>query len=255
MSFYGSRRGGELTGPWLVAALGALGVTAAAVRQTLYRMERGAELESRRRGRMKVYRLAPLARAEMEIGADKILRPLETEWDGRWTLVVYAFSGDDRRDRLRIKAALDAEGFAPLAPGVAIHPRDRGGRIRAAAVEQGVEGSVEVFRAERLSTFAGDRFARDLWDLPALARRYRRFLGDFLPLLEAPVPDPATSFATRFAVVLRYLEAAWPDPELPADLLPADWPGARARAVAAELYRRLLPGALEFGDGLAAPGE
>ncbi|HUF89750.1 MAG TPA: PaaX family transcriptional regulator C-terminal domain-containing protein [Gemmatimonadota bacterium] len=251
MSFYGSRQGGELSGPWLVAALGAIGVRSSSVRQTLWRMERDGELEARRRGRAKLYRLTPLARAEMEIGADKILNPPEPGWDGRWTLVVYAFESEDRPDRLRLKAALDAEGFAPLAPGIAIHPRDRGGRIRTAADEQGFGGRIEVFRADRFAPGDGSRFTQDLWDLPTVARRYRAFLHDFGPLLVTDVPDPATAFAVRFAVVLRYLRAAWPDPELPPALLPPDWPGSEARRVAAALYRRLLPGALAFGDAIA----
>jgi phenylacetic acid degradation operon negative regulatory protein len=61
---------------------------------------------------------------------------------------------------------------------------------------------------------------------------------------------PLEAFAARFAVVLRYLRAAWPDPELPSPLLPDGWPGYEARALAADLYRRLLPGALAFGDAL-----
>lgn len=253
MSFYASRRGGDLSGPWLVAALGALGVKPSSVRQALWRMERDGELVSRRRGRSKVYRLTPLARAEMEIGADKILEPPESGWDGRWTLVVYAFDGDDRSARLRLRAALDAEGFGSLAPGVAIHPRDRGGRIRAAAAEQGAGGRVEAFRADRLPAEDERRLARELWDLPSVAARYRAFLRDFRPLLEAIPAEPGAMFATRFAVVLRYLHAAWPDPELPAPLLPADWPGREARRVAARLYRRLLPGAIAFSDSLAGP--
>lgn len=250
MSFYGSRREGELSGPWLVSALGALGVNPAAVRQTLWRMERDGELVSRRRGRVKLYRLTPLARAEMETGARKILDPSESGWDGRWTLVVYSFDNEDRPDRLRLVAALDAEGFGSLAPGVAIHPRDRGERIRSAATEQGLSGRVEVFRADPLAPEDARRLARERWDLPSVAKRYRAFLHDFDPLLHALPEGDGARFATRFAVVLRYLEAAWPDPELPAALLPADWPGEEARRAAAELYRVLLPGAIAYADSL-----
>src|SRR5688500_17428240 len=109
MGFYATRRGGELPGPWLVAALGSVGCSAPAVRQTLWRMEREGELVARRRGRVKLYRLTPLARTEMEIGTDKIFRPLETRWDHRWTLVVTTFDGDERTERERLRAVLAAE--------------------------------------------------------------------------------------------------------------------------------------------------
>jgi phenylacetic acid degradation operon negative regulatory protein len=251
MSFYATRRGGELRGPWLVAALGALGRSASSVRQTLWRMEQGGEVVARREGRVKLYRLTPLARAEVEIGTDKIFHPPEAGWDGKWTLVVTAFDGNERPERERLRAVLDAEGFATLAPGVSIHPRDRGERIRAAAEEQGIGARVHVFRADRLAGKSPRRFVEGLWDLPEVARRYRAFLRQFAPLAHrVETMKPQEAFAARFAVVLRYLRAAWPDPELPRPLLPDDWPGREARALAAGLYRRLLPGALRFGDSL-----
>src|SRR3982751_6645850 len=85
LSFYGDRRGGEVTGTWFVAALGSLGVTPAAVRQTLFRMERECELVSRKVGRVKLYRASPYARAEIGAGVQKIFATPETDWDGFWT--------------------------------------------------------------------------------------------------------------------------------------------------------------------------
>jgi phenylacetic acid degradation operon negative regulatory protein len=187
----------------------------------------------------------------MEIGADKIFRPPKAGWDGRWTLVVTAFDRDERPDRERLRAVLNAEGFATLAPGVSIHPRDVGPRILTAAEEQGIGQRVRVFRGTHLYEGSELAFVDGLWDLPAVARSYRAFLRDFESLRRrAKSLEPQEAFAARFAVVLRYLRAAWPDPELPRPLLPRDWPGAEARALAADLYRRLLPGALAFGDAL-----
>jgi phenylacetic acid degradation operon negative regulatory protein len=214
-------------------------------------MERDGKIVARRRGRVKLYRLTPLARTEMEIGTDKIFRPLQTGWDHRWTLVVTTFDGDERFESERLRDVLAAEGFATLAPGISIHPRDRGPRIRAAAEEQGIGERVRVFRADRLHKGSEREFVDALWDLPAVGRRYRAFRRDFEPLLRrAKSLDPRDAFAARFAVVLRYLRAAWSDPELPRPLLPRGWPGFEARALAADLYRRLLPGALAFGDSL-----
>ena len=68
--------------------------------------------------------------------------------------------------------------------------------------------------------------ARRLWDLPAWADRSRDLLGR----LDVLAPDGPAALAPGFelsAAVLRHLQA---DPLLPAELLPADWPGARLRA-------------------------
>ncbi len=68
--------------------------------------------------------------------------------------------------------------------------------------------------------------ARQLWDLPAWSARAR----DLLRALQALEPDGPEALAPGFelsAAVLRHLQA---DPLLPAELLPADWPGAPLRA-------------------------
>ena len=252
LSFYARRRGGELSGTWLVEALREVGVPAATTRKTLWRMEREGELDSRRVGRAKLYRATPLAWAEIESGADKILRPPEKTWDGRWTVVAYAFDANERVERERIKAVLDAEGFGAIGPGVFVHPRDRGGRVLAAAEEQGIGQRIRAFRGGRLDGAPDAKFVREVWDLRESARRYRRFLEGFGPLADrASALVPRAAFAARFAIVLAYLGAAWSDPELPPSLLPRDWPGPAARALAAGLYRALLPAALAHGDILA----
>lgn len=251
LGFYGRRRGGELAGPWLVAALEDLGVPAVTTRKTLWRMEREGELVARQLGRVKRYRATPLAWAEIESGTDKILRSPPARWDGRWTVVTYAFDADERVARERIRAVLDAEGFGTIGPGVFVHPRDRGSRILTAAEAQGIVGRIRVFRGPRRGGGPDAQFVREVWNLAESARRYRRFLAGFAALADrAAALPPAATFAARFAVVLAYLGAAWPDPELPSSLLPRDWPGPEARGLAARLYRTLLPGALAHGDAI-----
>ena len=253
LSFYARRRGGELAGTWLVAALADLGISPDTTRKTLWRMEREGELASRWIGREKLYCATPLAWAEIESGTDKILGPVEKDWDGRWTIVSYAFDRGERVERERIRAVLDAEGFGVIGPGVFLHPRDRGGRILAAAKEQGMGARLHVFRGERLAGPPDAVLVREAWDLPESAACYRRFLENFTALAGgARRLAPRVAFASRFAVVLAYLRAAWTDPELPPSLLPRDWPGPAARELAAGLYHALLPAALAHGDTIAA---
>lgn len=252
-SFYGVRREGELPGTWLVAALGALGHETAAVRQTLYRMEASRELESRAAGRVKFYRLSPAARAEAEAGLAKIMEQEDTRaWDGDWTLVQFRPGTEGRVERERLREVLRAEGFAAATTGLYLHPRDRSARLLAAAREQGTRDMFDVFRGRRIENGDDDQslVARH-WNLQAIASRYDAFVARFDPLAKAKstLPDEMC-FILRFAVVFDYLEAAWQDPELTAELLPAKWSGARARRLARDLYQRLLPGALTFGDSL-----
>lgn len=250
-SFYGSRRGGELPGTWLVAALTTLGHTTAAVRQTLYRMEGSRELVSRTEGRAKHYRLSPYARAEAEAGLAKIMGQAPGRWDGQWTLVHFRPGTEDRIERERLREILRAEGFAAAGNGLFVHPRDRSARLLAAAREPGAGELLNTFRARRVGARDHRGFVAAHWDLSGLAVRYRAFLSRYRPEGHSGAA-PESAFLLRFALVFDYLEIAWDDPELPPALLPHDWPGMRARSRVRDLYRRLLPGAIAFGDALGS---
>lgn len=246
--FYGRRCGGELPGSWFVRALGPLGQDEFKVRQCLYRLEAQKELQARKAGRTKLYRATPFATASIEAGTSKIFAaPLE-DWDGQWTVAHFHFGQALRVERDRVREILEIEGFAPLGPGVFVHPRDRSERIRRAVAGMGVAERLFVFRGRRLDQRSDRELVRELWDLGALASGYQAFLRKFEPLLAARRATGSTALGLRFAMVFDYLQVAWKDPELPQRLLPAGWPGWRARSVTRQLYRRLLPAATKYAD-------
>lgn len=243
LSFYGP----ELSGSWFTRALTAIGIDETAVRQTLYRMERDGVLTARKVGRTKIYSPAPTSQAIIAAGTSKMLDEPEGEWDGAWTLVRFRFDNESRELRDQIRDLLNTEGFAALGSGLYIHPRDRSARI--AALRLGA--AIQIFRGPRLHPEVDDRrFARELWDLDGIAERYREFIDRFGGLARRTRWKPADAAAMRFATVFAFLEVAWDDPELPAELLPARWPGHRARAIVRELYTSLAPQAREFGAAI-----
>ena len=254
LSFFGRRQGGELPGLWFVRAFGVLGHAPAAVRQTLFRMVRAGQLQTRRSGRSKFYRFSPWAQAEADAGLTRIIGPRPEPWDGRWTLLLARFEGADRDQRELLAELLQSEGFAPLGGGAYIHPRDRAGRVLEAAAEGGMRGRLVVVRGERQGGSTAAEFVALHWDLEKLAREYRHFISRFESLaISLPATDRQI-FVARFALVFTYLEPAWRDPELPAALLPGDWPGEQAHVLAGALYRRLSPGALRFAKSLLPVG-
>jgi phenylacetic acid degradation operon negative regulatory protein len=245
-AFFGAVRGWELPGRWFVEALAAAGFAESAVRQTLYRMERSGELTARREGREKLYTPSGYARAEIVAGSEKIFRVPEP-WEGRWTVVHARFERDERVHRDRLQELLRVEGFAPVAPGLHVHPRPLGERVLA-AVDPAVRGRVLAIRGERAGDEPDERFIARHWDIPALAGRYRKAVRGLEKLAAGTSRGDADAFRRRFEVVMGFLTVAWDDPGLPASLLPDPWPGDRARETAERLYRRFLPGALRYGD-------
>ncbi|HVT43686.1 MAG TPA: PaaX family transcriptional regulator C-terminal domain-containing protein [Thermoanaerobaculia bacterium] len=250
LSFYAPRHGGELPGRWFMNALVEAGQTPGAVRQALYRMEHDGELLARKCGREKWYRASPYARAEIEAGLAKIFGESEEPWDGRWSLVLSRFLPEERQHRERVRSVMQVEGFATIAPGVFVHPRSSPlKRLRNAAQELAVEHRITSFRGELAVEDDAPRLARSLWDVDDLALRYRRFLQRYSRLLrQGSIPSPRRAFHLRFALVFDFLGVAWSDPQLPATLLPRDWPGHRARDLTRVLYERFLSGAIAHAD-------
>lgn len=246
LAYFGAAAGGELPGRWFVEALAEVGCDEAAIRQTLYRMERAGELTSHREGREKLYAATGYARGEIAAGSDKIFRAPEP-WDGRWTVVHARFEADERIHRDRLQGLLRVEGFASVGPGLHVHPRPLGQRILA-AVDPAIRDRVLVIRGERVGDEPVERFIVRHWDIPALAERYRKTAAALERLAGGTQPPDVEAFRRRFEVVLRFLDVAWDDPDLPLGVLPDSWPGTEARELAAGLYRRFLPGALRFGN-------
>lgn len=248
--FYGSRRGGELPGVWFVKALGQLGVAPPTVRTTLHRMESAGDLQARKTGRHKIYRPSGYSWASINAEAERLTPPSEQEWSGEWTLIHARFKADDQLDRKQVRTILHSEGFAPLGPGVYIHPRVHATRLLSALRERGLTRFVTVIRGH-VDGRDPEALAAECWDLKELAEGYRELIGRYEPLLTDDIGtrwSGAAVLALKFAVVLDYLEVAWRDPDLPPRVLPPRWPGQEARQVAAGLNARLLPLAVAFGD-------
>lgn len=250
--FYGEARGHGLPGTWFVELLGSIGVLENTVRQGLYRMEQQQVLTAEKEGRTKIYSVTRSAAATLEVGTGKLFRDERQEpWDGLWTLVHMQLGPERRVERNRVLDVLRVEGFAPLAERAFIHPRERSRRVLEAARALGVGDGVSTFRARR--TDVEDlRVTAALWDLAALRLKYERFVRDFEPLAsrDSESVDPRLAFAGRLVIVNRFLEAAWEDPDLPAELLPEDWPADRARQIVRLLYDRWKPAGLAFGDAI-----
>jgi len=89
----------------------------------------------------------------------------------------------------------------------------------------------------------------EAWDLPDLREHYVQFIEDFAHL--RPEDDAAT-FAAQTALVHAWRRFPFIDPDLPDDLLPADWPRRRAHDLFTDRHEQWAPAAQHHFDGLTA---
>lgn len=221
-------RGGVLWMGNLIEICASVGLSETLVRTAVSRLVAAGQLQGEKDGRRSYYRLTPAARVDFARAAQLLFGPPAPAQG--WVLIA--------RPDPAAQARLARDGFVPLGDDLLIG-LDRG---RAADL-----GGI-VFRAE-LVAGAQDlpAFAAAHWDLGAHGQAYRDFVARFAPLSAALAQGrrlvAQDCLVARLALVHGYRLALLHDPRLPVAALPADWPGAVAQRLFADLYLALSDGA------------
>jgi phenylacetic acid degradation operon negative regulatory protein len=240
-------RGGRAPVAALVRLLAPLGIAAPAVRTAVSRMVRQGWLQPVRLAEGPGYRLTARAVSRLDEAAARIYRTGRQPWAGCFDLVVVQPPAG-RGDRTRLTATLTFLGYGRLGESTWVAPRPSG-ELAALLADSGV--AYERFTATHADGDAGAAaLVRRAWDLAEIGGAYERFLESVRPLVASvgPGTDDERAYAARFELVHQWRTFLFRDPQLPAPLLPAGWPGT----VAAEFFdrhaARLRPAADRFVD-------
>ncbi|MFN0091708.1 MAG: PaaX family transcriptional regulator C-terminal domain-containing protein [Acidimicrobiales bacterium] len=236
----------------LVEALAALGVNERNARQALVRLRDDGLLVVEREGRRARQRLSPRGQALLEAGARRIYEfgcgP--GTWSGEWLLVHCSVPEAQRAVRHRLQRGLGFEGFGFVAAGLAVSPHpERAPAVTALLKELGLAGDALVLRARTAGGAADAELVARAWDIDALGERYRAFGARFGRAVAA---GDAEAFTHTVRLVHAWRRFPFADPELPVELLPADWAGAAARAAFARQHAAWAHGARAWFERLDA---
>ncbi len=223
-------RGGSLWLGSLQAILDHFGCTPGQVRTAMSRLAEEGWLARQRLGRNSFYRLGPRGEQAFGAAASRIYAGVQPGWDGCFRVLVGA---DDA-----IREALASRGFGQLGPGLMVGTQGQ---------PEELPRTAPVLVARPRDEVDARRIAADAWPVEALAEGYRRFDAAFAPLAEAEIP-PVEALPLRLLLVHEWRRIVLRDPLLPAELLPAPWPGTAARSLVVALYRRLSPDAEAWLD-------
>jgi phenylacetic acid degradation operon negative regulatory protein len=227
----------------LVRLLGEFGVTEPNARAALSRLARKSLLTASRRGNRTAYALSPTGHATLAEGTERIFRfgTDPVPWDGRWTTVAFSVPEEQRPLRSSLRTRLRWLGFTVLFDGVWVAPGDHAAAADELLTElQLTSATIMVGIARR----PDDGNLARAWNLAEIRAHYEGFLAEYADVADrsrrAEIADgEALVLRTALIDVWRRFPAL--DPELPAELLPPDWPAARARAVFTEIYDDLGP--------------
>lgn len=243
-------RGAPVWTSVLVEALAVAGVEEKSARQSLARTAAEGWLVSERDGRRVRWSLTPPGRRLLTEGAQRIYEfgRGRRAWDGRW-LVVLVSVPEVRRDlRHRLRTRLSWAGFGSPEPGVWISPHTgREAEALSVLADLGLTADAMSFTACYGAVGKQEAMVARAWDLTTLARLYQEFTGEF-SRLEPAGGDAALQAQTM--LVHGWRRFPFLDPQLPAELLPPDWSGARAAGLFHRRHGQWRPAAQRRWDDL-----
>jgi phenylacetic acid degradation operon negative regulatory protein len=227
----------------LVDGLGLFGVEMKSARQVLARTGAEGWLESERVGRRVRWRLTLAGRRLLAEGAERIygFGSGDQGWDGRWLVLLVSIPESMRELRHRLRTRLAWAGFGSPTPGVWITPRPAAeAEAKLILAELALPGPVMSFVAGYGGLGREREMVAAAWDVGELAQRYREFITEFGG---AAPRSPDDLFRSQTRLVHEWRRFPFLDPQLPAELLPKRWIGARATALFNDRHNRWRAGA------------
>ncbi|NRR32246.1 phenylacetic acid degradation operon negative regulatory protein PaaX [Oxalobacteraceae bacterium] len=247
MTIYGDAivpHGGVVWLGSLINLLEPFGVNDRLLRTSVFRLAQEGWLASQRDGRRSSYSMMPEAMTRFSHAYRRIYAPLTQHWDGKWTVVMSASGSIDAPQRAVLRKELLWEGYSMIAPGIFGHPSGDPAMLEDLLGRSGLRDKLFICQASALPGVSA-RPLRELvddgWDLREVAAGYNGFIERFAPLQEmvgnGAGLDPELAFVIRSLLVHAYRRVQLHDPQLPVELLPEPWPGARAFELTRAIYR------------------
>lgn len=244
-------RGGRIWLGSLIRLLEPLDLNERLIRTSVFRLAKEEWLRTEAQGRRSDYLLTPSGQRRFEEASRHIYAANAPLWDRRWRLIL-TVGEIEGKQRERLRRALFWQGFGIIGSDCFVHPSADLSSAFDALIGEGMADSLDklmpLLAADaRFGLAASDiDMVQRAWNLDQLAEDYTGFVGCYLPILDALrlEPDHAlkaeSAFLLRILLIHDYRRLLLRDPELPDILLPAEWPGQKARLLTRELYRRLL---------------
>jgi phenylacetic acid degradation operon negative regulatory protein len=220
----------------LVSAVVSVGYTHPAARQALVRSTRDGWLTAERHGRRVRLSLSDATADLLRTGAERIYsfaRPWQ--WDGRWLVVVLRVPEERRAVRHQLRSRLAWAGLGSLRGGVWLTPHVEREAELAAAINDEPAAEAQSFVASLGSIGDPEQLVAEAWDLERVRSQYDALIEDFSRL--RPL-TPEACFRQQTLLVHAWRKFPFLDPDLPAEVLPAGWPRARAHALFADRHQR-----------------
>ncbi len=238
-------RGGKAGLSVLQAVMTRLGVENGALRTAMSRLAADGWVEREKSGRNSIYTLAGSGRHAFDEATRRIYAAGPPEWDGRWTVAV-APPDAAQGDR---EVALNASGFVSAGSNIWVRAETNA----QPALPNGLADMLILTSQPTAVPREPDQF----WELEEIGAAYSVLAERFAVFARALVVgdrlEPLDAMAARTLLIHDWRRAVLHDPGLPAELLPAEWPGEKTRALIRSIYSNLTAASENWLDTAGLP--
>jgi len=242
--------GGDVWLSTLFRLLAPFGINERLARTSVFRLARDGWLVGEAVGRRSRYRLTAEGARRFAQAYQRVYTPPSRQWDGNWEFVLAPSEAARPGARRALRDELAWEGFGTFAAGAYGRPARDDSALPRIIAALDLESAVTVFTGRDARDGCAVALAnrvREAWAIGALEADYQRFFARFAGVtnalrdLDAQARDPEQAFIVRTLLVHAYRRVRLRDPQLPTELLPADWPGAAAYSLCRDFYRLAQP--------------
>lgn len=240
-----------LSGASIVFVMKELGVGETAARSVLQRMTAKGFVARHKQGRKTFYTLTDRGARILGEGGRKMFADRQPEiWDGRWTMVRIQVPESRRSLRQKIWSQLSWAGFGQIDGGTWVAPGERELTSVLGPGQREISPIVICGRPQPPTT---DDILVAAFELEDLSAEYSAF-GDRWSESDPDSMSPMDALVARVKLQCEWLSLTRMDPQLPAALLPEDWPGKVQgqlfRDLNERLHRRETPVVDDFFAGV-----
>ncbi len=233
----------------LIELAGLFGLTSRLVRTSAFRLTADGWFDVTRLGRRSFYGLSTLGQQRVVHAQRRIYDFAPLPWDGHWTLALVS-AQLKASTRQRLLRDLLWAGFGQVSSNVFAHPHADHTALKEIISSTQTQSQLVVLRAQSIDGYTGQPLAtvmQDTFKLAAVGQAWQDFIKRFAPVEpDAAGLNPANAFYTRTLLIHEYRKVLLRDPQLPADLLPDNWSGNKARALCAAMYRSMADSSNQF---------
>ncbi len=247
-----SQHGGSIWLGSLIDILKSIGISERVVRTTVFRLVQDDLLQTEKIGRCSYYSFSDNGIHHYERTSGRIYSNNFQQEEKFWTLILTHQIDDIKINEF--KKGLSWLGFGQLRPGLFAHPTSNLDALEDLTISLDVKKDIISFQAQigdLISELNLKHLVFENWGLDSLKQNYQTHCNlyrPFLKRLSAKVSafNDYDCFILRTILIHEYRRILLRDPDLPANMLDANWPGVAAQDVTLRIYKQIAQKSQRF---------